>query len=46
MEISMAYPASKFEADNTLTNPIVLEKYQLAADVVNGTFLIHIYIYI
>lgn len=37
MEISMAYPASKFEADNTLTNPVVLEKYQLAADIVNGT---------
>ncbi|CAO3647231.1 unnamed protein product [Mucor fragilis] len=36
MEISMAYPASKFEADNTLTNPVVLEKYQLAADIVNG----------
>lgn len=38
MEISMAYPASKFEADNTLTNPVVLEKYQLAADIVNGKY--------
>lgn len=36
MEIAMSYPASKFEADNTLTNPVVLEKYQLAADIVNG----------
>ncbi|KAI8643830.1 peptidase M24, structural domain-containing protein [Parasitella parasitica] len=36
MEVSVAYPASKFEADNSLTNPDVLEKYQLAADVVNG----------
>lgn len=36
MEMSLSYPASKFEADNTLTNPIVLEKYQLAADIVNG----------
>jgi hypothetical protein len=32
----MSYPASKFEADNALTNPVVLEKYQLAADIVNG----------
>ncbi|CEP13275.1 hypothetical protein [Parasitella parasitica] len=36
MEVSMAYPASKFEADNSLTNPDVVEKYQLAADIVNG----------
>jgi len=36
MEIAMSYPASKFEADNALTNPVVLEKYQLAADIVNG----------
>jgi hypothetical protein len=36
MEIAVSYPASKFEADNTITNPKVLEKYQLAADVVNG----------
>lgn len=36
MEMSLSYPASKFEADNTLTNPVVLEKYQLAADIVNG----------
>lgn len=37
MEIAMSYPASKFEADNVLTNPVVLEKYQLAADIVNGS---------
>lgn len=36
MEMSLSYPASKFEADNTFTNPVVLEKYQLAADIVNG----------
>lgn len=38
MEIAVSYPASKFEADNTITNPKVLEKYQLAADVVNGNY--------
>ncbi|OBZ89479.1 ErbB-3 binding protein 1 [Choanephora cucurbitarum] len=36
MDVAMSYPASRFEADNTLTNPAVLEKYQLAADIVNG----------
>jgi hypothetical protein len=36
MEMSLSYPASKFEADNSLTNPVTLEKYQLAADIVNG----------
>ncbi|CAO3657498.1 unnamed protein product [Mucor hiemalis] len=36
MDMSLSYPASKFEADNTFTNPVVLEKYQLAADIVNG----------
>lgn len=36
MEMSLSYPASKFESDNSLTNPAVLEKYQLAADIVNG----------
>lgn len=50
MEMSLSYPASKFETDNTLTNPVVLEKYQLAADIVNGklasavTFMCEIYI--
>lgn len=36
MELTVNYPASKFEEDNALTNPKVLEKYQLAADIVNG----------
>ena len=40
MEMSLSYPASKFEADNTFTNPVVLEKYQLAADIVNGKIFI------
>lgn len=32
----MSYPVSKFEADNSLTNPQTMEKYQLAADIANG----------
>lgn len=36
MEVTMSYPVSKFEADNTLSNPKVMEKYQLAASIVNG----------
>jgi hypothetical protein len=36
MDVSLSYPVSKFEADNSLTNPEVIEKYQLAADIVNG----------
>ncbi|CAO3672498.1 unnamed protein product [Rhizopus stolonifer] len=36
MELTVNYPASKFEEDNTLTNPKVLEKYQIAADIVNA----------
>jgi hypothetical protein len=36
MDVSLSYPVSKFEADNSLSNPEVVEKYQLAADIVNG----------
>ncbi|KAI9473629.1 MAG: peptidase M24, structural domain-containing protein [Benjaminiella poitrasii] len=36
MEVAMSYPASKFEADNSLTNPSTLEKYYVAADIING----------
>ncbi|KAI8991189.1 peptidase M24, structural domain-containing protein [Mycotypha africana] len=36
MEVSVAYPASRFEADNQLTSREVQEKYQHAADILNG----------
>lgn len=39
MELTKAYPQSKFAADNALTNADVLQKYKIAADVVNGTTL-------
>ncbi|KAI8978468.1 peptidase M24, structural domain-containing protein [Pilobolus umbonatus] len=35
MEISVAYPPSKFALDNNLSNKEAFEKYLLAADVVN-----------
>ncbi|KAG1151764.1 hypothetical protein G6F37_001403 [Rhizopus arrhizus] len=36
MELAVSYPPSKFEADNTIANPTIREKYQLSADIVNG----------
>ncbi|RUP50912.1 peptidase M24, structural domain-containing protein [Jimgerdemannia flammicorona] len=35
--MALAYPASKFEADNNLADQNVLLKYRTAADIVNGT---------
>ncbi|KAI8374326.1 peptidase M24, structural domain-containing protein [Radiomyces spectabilis] len=35
MELTVNYPPSKFAADNDLSSPNVVEKYTLAADIVN-----------
>ncbi|KAI9277821.1 peptidase M24, structural domain-containing protein [Sporodiniella umbellata] len=36
MELTVNYPVSKFEEDNTLNNPKVVEKYRIAADILNS----------
>lgn len=41
MELAVSYPPSKFEADNTIANPTIREKYQLSADIVNGNRELH-----
>ncbi|KAF7726619.1 hypothetical protein EC973_008583 [Apophysomyces ossiformis] len=35
MELTVSYPPSKFASDNDLSNESVIQKYKLAADVVN-----------
>jgi hypothetical protein len=40
MELTLDYPQAKFEADNNLSDPNVISKYKIAADIANGTFTV------
>ncbi|KAJ2961080.1 hypothetical protein NQZ79_g3613 [Umbelopsis isabellina] len=37
MELTLNYPQAKFEADNNLSDPNVISKYKIAADIANAT---------
>ncbi|CAM0136797.1 unnamed protein product [Umbelopsis sp. WA50703] len=37
MELTLNYPQAKFEADNNLSDPNVISKYKIAADIANVT---------